>query len=152
MKTVIMLYPLTFSHENQQGMVLTTALLYLAILTLLVVTALSVSALQTKTSGHYFQAAQTFENAELALIVAETAIQPGEQRGEGTINGQIRYRFVKLAPSNPCADNYLVNATSISTTSKVGLESVWQLPIMNTEECSSDINIARRVSWRQTDE
>jgi Tfp pilus assembly protein PilX len=142
------------NNHKQQGAALTTAMLYLAILTLLVVAALAVSSLQTKLSQQYFQAAETFENAEAALVTVEILIQPGEQQGEGVINQQVHYRFSKLTATNPCTDSYVINVMNKAATSNIQLESIWQLPIINSknvlpEECLSEAVMAGRMAWRQ---
>lgn len=154
MLTTVPPWPALNSYK-QQGTVLTTALLYLAVLTLLAATALATSSLQTKLSQHYFQAAEAFESAEATLVMIERLIQPGEQQGEGVINNQTHYRFSKLASTNPCTDNYIVNVTNETAASKVSLGSIWQLPVtgfenISPERCFSDAFIAERITWWQT--
>lgn len=145
----------TLNSYKQQGTVLATALLYLAVLTLLAATALATSSLQTKLNQHYFQATEAFENAEATLVMIERLIQPGQQQGEGVINNQTRYHFSKLASTHPCIDNYIVNVTNETATSKVSLGSIWQLPVASfenvfSEGCFSDAFIAERITWWQT--
>lgn len=135
------------ANDKAAGFALITALLYLAIITLVVNYALNSSLLQIKITNNVINQAAALQNAESALFAGENAVQETMPHGQGQVNAESSYEFIKLAQQDCAANYYQVNALGRKGKTHISLQSLLLLPLTNPHNCPIKYNSKKRLAW-----